>query len=66
MLFAQHGQGEPIGIEAAPPHLAETVWRLPGETADELFARALDLTTGTGFVVALVLYASDLDGEPVH
>lgn len=60
ILVATDPKDEPIGVEAAPPHLPETLWRLPGETSSQLYARACRTAVGTGVIAARVLYPCDL------
>ncbi len=59
VLMAGDRTDDPIGVAAAPPHLPEPVLRLPGETPDQLYARALATAVGQGVVAARVLYLSD-------
>lgn len=60
ILLANGTTAEPVGIEACPPHLPETVWRLPGEGPAQLVARALATAVGQGVVAARMLYPCDL------
>ena len=47
---------EPIGIRAAPPYLLVDVWRLPGETQEQLAHRALQMAVGSGVAAAAFIY----------
>jgi hypothetical protein len=60
VLMAGDRADDPIGVAAAPPHLPEPVLRLPGETPNQLYARALATATGQGVVAARVMYRDDL------
>ena len=60
ILLASSRTDDPVGVAAAPPHLPSTLWRLPGETADQLYARALACAVGQGTVAVRVLYRGDL------
>lgn len=60
IFVASDPRDEPIGVEASLPHLPETVWRLPGESSEQLFARALATAVGQGVGAARVLYQCDM------
>lgn len=47
---------EPCGVHAAPPHLPVDLWRLPGETVEQLAHRAAQSAVGQGSVVAFLMY----------
>lgn len=55
---ARHDQ--PCGIRATPPHLPVDLWRLPGETVEQLAHRALQMATGQGVVVARLVYPDEV------
>jgi len=56
-LLGRTRNDQPCGIRAALPHLPVDLWRLPGETVDQMAHRALQMATGQGLVVALLIYA---------
>ncbi len=60
ILQASNRHDEPSGIRAAPPFLPAEVWRLPGETVDQLAHRALQMAVGSGTVVAAFIYPATL------
>jgi hypothetical protein len=54
--------GEAVGIGAIPGHLAEPLWRWPGETLNQLMYRASQIATGNGVVLGRLLYPGDTPG----
>jgi hypothetical protein len=60
ILLAGDRSDDPVGVAAVPPHLPDPVWRLPGETPNQLYARALASAVGQGVVAARVMYRDDL------
>lgn len=57
ILLGSSPTDDPIGIAAAPPYLTADVLRWPGETVEQLCARALALARGNGAVATRLLYA---------
>lgn len=50
----------PVGVRASPPHLLEPLWRLPGESVEQLARRAMYACSGAGVVVLWLSYADEV------
>ena len=59
-LVHRVGAGEALGIHACPPHLEQALWRLPGESQKQFFFRASRTAVGSGFVLARLIYADEM------
>ena len=60
IVLARDPNTQPAGIRACPPHLPEDVHILPGETLQQLAARALRVATGQGVVLLRAFYPDEV------
>jgi len=60
IVMARTEDEAPVGIKAAPPHLPTDVWRMPGETIDQLAHRATQMAEGRGAVLCQFLYGDEV------
>ncbi len=60
VILARDPHTPPAGIRACPPFLNEDLWCLPGESLEQLTARALRTAVGHGAGFALVFYADEV------
>ena len=58
-LMGRDRASQPCGIRAAPPHLPVDLWRMPGETVEQMAHRALQMAVGRGLVLARLVYPDE-------
>jgi hypothetical protein len=61
LVIKGRGRSElPTGVRAAPPFLPEPLYRLPGETIEQLAHRTLQTVVGHGLAVVWFFYPDEV------
>lgn len=60
IVWGTYPDALPCAVKACPPHLPADVWRLPGETLEQLVNRAKHLAVGQGVAVTTLVYPGDV------